>query len=452
MARPTELPTMESGGNKHHAERAAPGSERLHESATEVFPGGVSHNIRYHEPHPLYVESASGATIRDVDGNEYVDYWMNHQTSVLGHAYPAVVEAVQEQAADGLHYGTPNETGLAFARKILEAFPAAERLRFTSSGTEATMYAVRLARATTGKDHILKAEGGWHGGSSDLSSAVHSPFDRRTTAGLPPGVEEHVHAFPINDEAAVEDLFEQYDVGGVIVEPMLLAGGGVECEADFLTFLREETRRRDAQLIFDEVVTGFRVSPGSYQARVGIEPDLTTFGKVAGGGLPIGGLAGRADLFERAKPNANVPPEQAILAGGGTFTMNPMTATAGLATLEVLESEPVYEHTESWGERVRSRLAEIFADRGVDARVLGTSSLFCPHFEPEAPLTDVKAVETATNRSALVKFHDRLIDRGHYHLPGHMGSVSYQTTEAQLEDLLESSEEVIQELQAEEVL
>lgn len=441
---------MGFGGNTNDPP-AKTGSKRRHEAATEVFPGGVSHNIRYHEPHPLYVEEATGATIRDVDGNEYVDYWMNHQTSVLGHAYPEVVEAVQKQAANGLHYGIPNELGLAFGREILKRFPAADRLRFSSSGTEATMYAVRIARATTGKSHILKAEGGWHGGSTDLAKAVHSPFDQQTTQGLPGNVADHVHAFPVNDEDAVTELLETYDVAGIIIEPMLLAGGGVECTPSFLEFLREETRERDARLIFDEVVTGFRVSPGSYQARVGIEPDLTTFGKVPGGGLPVGGLAGRADLFEATKP-VGVPAEEAVLAGGGTFTMNPMTATAGLATLEVLESEPVYEYTESQAERVRDGLAEMFADLGVDAEVLGTSSLFLPHFQPEEPLTNVAAVETSTNREALVEFHDRLIDRGHYHLPGHMGSISYQTTSEQIEDLLEASQDVIRELTTEQLL
>lgn len=439
---------MGSGGNTT-PDRS--GSEHRHETATEVFPGGVSHNIRYHDPHPLYVDHATGATIRDVDGNEYVDYWMNHQTSILGHAYPDVVEAVQAQAANGLHYGIPNELALEFGQQILQRFPSAERLRFTASGTEATMYALRIARATTDRGHILKAEGGWHGGNTDLSTAVHSPFDQQTTRGLPPDVEDHVHAFPVNDEAAVTELLETYDVAGIIVEPMLLAGGGIQCTKSFLEFLQAETRARDALLIFDEVVTGFRVSPGSYQARVGIEPDLTTFGKVAGGGLPVGGLAGRADLFEATKP-VGVPADEAVLAGGGTFTMNPMTATAGLATLEVLDTEPVYEYTESQAERVRERLAAIFTDLGVEADVLGTSSLFLPVFQPEEPLTDVGAVETKTNRSALVEFHDRLIDRGHYHLPGHMGSISYQTTEEQIEDLLESSRDVVRELTTEDIL
>ena len=421
---------MGSGYKNSPSEPDRSGSAALHDAATAVFPGGVSHNIRYHEPHPLYVESASGAIIRDVDGNEYVDYWMNHQSSVLGHAYPDVVEAVQDQAAEGLHFGTPNELGLEFGRRILEAFPAAERLRFASSGTEATMYAVRLARAATGNDHVLKAAGGWHGGSTDLSTAVHTPFD----------------------EAAVRELLEEYEVAAVIIEPMLLAGGGVVCEDSFLEFLREETAARDTLLIFDEVVTGLRVSPGSYQARIGIDPDLTTFGKFVGGGLPVGGLAGRASLFENTRPDVEVPAGEQVLAGGGPFTMNPMTATAGLASLAVVEDEPVYEYTESRAQHVREALVDELADLGIEIEVLGTSSLYMPHFQPEEPLTDVEAVETATNREALYEFHRRLIDRGHYHLPGHMGSISYQTTDDHIEDLLAASRAVARDLQAEGIL
>lgn len=432
-----------------HSER--PTSRDRHEQATEVFPSGVSHNVRYVEPHPIYVESATGGTITDVDGSEYVDYWMNHQATLLGHAHSAVVEAVQEQAERGLHYGAPNELALDFGRRLLELFPSQERLRFTASGTEATMDAVRIARATTGNDHILKAEGGWHGGNTDLAAAVHAPFDEPTTAGLPPGVEDHVHAFPVNDVAAVLDLLDEYEVAGVVIEPVLLAGGGVQCLDSFLEFLRTETRERDIRLIFDEVVTGLRVSPGSYQARIGVDPDLTTVGKVLGGGLPIGGLAGRAGLFERAKPGGSAT-ETPVLAGGGTFTMNPMTAAAGLATLDVIEAEPVHEVTETGGERVRDALSAIFTDEGVDATVLGTSSLFCPHFQPERALTDVGAVETGTNREALREFHTRLIDRGHYHLPGHMGSVSYRTTDDHLEDLLDASRAVVRALQADGVL
>lgn len=425
-------------------------SEALHRDAAAVFPGGVSHNIRSFDPHPVYVDRAEGALIHDVDGNAYVDFWTNHITSVLGHGHPAVVDAVHEQVDRGLHYGAPNEGALELGRQVQANVPSAERVRFCASGTEATMYAVRLARANAGKPHVLKAEGGWHGGNTDLTKAIHAPFDAPASAGLPPGSEDHVHAFPVNDRDAVRNLLDTYDVGGVIIEPMLLAGGGVTAETAFLEFLRDECDDRDVVLVFDEVVTGFRVSPGSYQARVGVTPDLTTLGKFLGGGLPVGALAGRADLFDAARPD--YAGDRPVLAGGGTFCMNPMTAAAGLASLEVVESEPVYDYTESWGARVRERLATTFEALGTDVQVLGTSSLFIPHFAPQGPIESVADVELGTDRDALRAFHRRLLERGYYFLPGHMGAVSYQTTEDQLEAFLEAAEATAREMVEESLL
>jgi glutamate-1-semialdehyde 2,1-aminomutase len=425
-------------------------SERLHRAATDVFPGGVSHDIRYFEPHPIYVDRTEGGRVWDVDGNEYVDFWMNHVTSVLGHAHPDVVEAVRDQIERGFHYGTPNEPALELGRKITEYVPSAERVRFCGSGTEATMYAIRLARAHAERPHVLKVEGGWHGGNTDLADAIHAPFDEPESVGLPPGVPEYVHSFPLGDREALTELLDSYEVGGMILEPMLLAGGGVEADEEFLRFVREETRRRDVVLIFDEVVTGFRVSPGSYQARVDVTPDLTTLGKFLGGGLPAGALAGRADIVERSRPDYEG--DDPVLAGGGTFSMNPATAAAGLASLDVVESEPVYDYTESQGARIRGDLATTFEALGIEVAVLGTSSLFLNHFDPDGPITTVAGVETGTDRAALDTFQRRLIERGYYLLPGHMGAVSYQTTEDQIDGFLAAAEKVAREMRDEGLL
>ena len=427
-------------------------SEELHRRAVETLPGGVSHNVRHFEPYPIYVDRAEGAHLWDADGNRYVDFWMNHMVSVLGHAHPAVVDAVTTQAEQGLHYGAVNEQALELAERVVEYVPSAERVRFCSSGTEATMYAVRLARAHTGKPTVLKAEGGWHGGNTDLSGFVHAPFDEPTTAGLLPGAADSLQGFPVNDEEAVARLLEDHDVAAVIVEPMLLAGGGVPASEEFLRFLKDESEDRGFQLIFDEVVTGFRVSPGSYQARVEITPDLTTLGKFLGGGLPVGALCGRAELFANARPDVDVDPDEGVLAGGGTFTANPMTASAGLASLDVVEDEPVYEYTETEAKRVRTELESIYAELGIEAVVLGDSSMFLSHFQPEGPLVDVGAVEERTNREAQREFHRRLIDRGYYFLPGHMGSVSYQTTREQLDGFIGAAHEAAAELQSDGVL
>ena len=423
-------------------------SAELHEEACSLFPGGVSHNVRYVEPHPIYFDRTDGARFRDVDGNEYVDFWMNHHIGILGHAYPDVVEAVQEQVPKDVHYGAPNEAGIKLARKVKEFVPSMERMRFCTSGTEATMYAVRLARAHTGRSHVLKVTGGWHGANTDLAHAVYTPFDEPTTTGLPPGPADYVHDFRLNDYDAVDALLSDYagEVAAVILDPRK---GGTPPDDEFLQYLKEESEEHGFQLIFDEVVTGFRVSPGSYQARVDVTPDITTLGKCLGGGLPVGALAGRAELFEPTRPDTSVDPSTRVLAGGGTFSMNPMTSVAGLATLEVLENEPVYEHTEGLAARLRDGLDDVFSDAGVDCQMLGFSSLVLPGLNPERSIESPDDTKEATDTDALAEFHWRLIDRGYYFLPGHMGNVSYQHTKEHIDGVIEAAVDVVPELKGE---
>ncbi len=430
--------------------RRDPGrSKALHDRATEVFPGGVSHNIRYFPPHPLYVREARDSRLWDEDGNEYLDFWMNHHASLLGHVHPDVVEAVVEQVQNGLHYGTVNEKALRLGEKIQQYVPSAERLRFCASGTEATMYATRLARAFTGRNGVMKARGGWHGGNPDLTYAIHAPFGEPETRGLPPGLDEHCRAFTANDEEETLSLLDRYgrDTAALIVEPVLVAGGCVPVREDFLRMLRRQCDERGTMLIFDEVITGFRVSPGSYQDRVGVTPDLTTLGKIVGGGLPVGAVAGSAEVFEAARPDREVPPEKRVLAGGGTYSMNPMTATAGLATLEVLETEPVHSYTEQQGDRVRREFDNILRDLGIPGTVNGVSSLFMPHFGDEGPLTTVEQVAARTHRDKLLEYQRRMLERGFYFLRGSAGNISYQTTPEQLDAMLETSRSVLEEME-----
>ena len=429
--------------------RSTTRSETLHGEALSVFPGGVSHNVRAADPYPTYVERTDGAYIYDVDGNEYVDFWNNHGASLLGHAPDGVVEAVRTQAAEGLHYGAMNEPTLELGGKVLEYVPSAERVRFCASGTEATMYAVRLARAHTGNSRILKVEGGWHGGNTDLSVGVHPPFEKPTTHGLPPGAAEHCHTFVENDREGFLDLVEEYrgDVAAVIVDPRQ---AGTEPTEEFLRLLADTAADEGFLFVLDEVVTGLRVSPGSYQERVGITPDLTTLGKIVGGGMPVGALCGRAELFEAAAPGAS--PDERVLAGGGTFTANPLTAVAGLATLDVIESEPVYDHTESMGDRLRDGLDEVFADAGVTGAALGLSSLVQLTFNADRPLRSPTDVKEATDKAAVKKFHAGLADRGYYFNQGSMGNVSYAITEAHVDGLLEAADEVVRDLQDADVL
>jgi glutamate-1-semialdehyde 2,1-aminomutase len=424
-------------------------SEQLDAAARSVLPGGVSHNVRAADPYPLYIQRSEGQHLVDADGNRYVDFWNDHGASLLGHAPPSVVEAVREQARDGLHYGAVNEPTVDLARRALEYLPGADRFRFCVTGTEATMYAVRLARAATGRDRVLKVEGGWHGANTDLAHAVNPPFDAPTTHGLPPGAAEHCHAFPLNDEAAVAELFEEYagEVAAAIVDPRQ---AGTEPDDAFLRFLADTCADAGALFVLDEVVTGFRVAPGTYGERVGIEPDLTTLGKILGGGMPAGAVAGRAALFAPAGPGAG--PEERVLAGGGTFSANPLTAVAGLATLDVIEAEPVHDHTEALGERLRTGLATVFDELGVDGEPLGFSSLVQPVFNPDRPLESPTDVKAGTDAAALRAFHRGLLDHGFYFNQGTMGNVSYAHTEADIEGLLEASRAVLADLQADGVV
>ncbi len=425
------------------------GSERLHEAATGVFPGGVSHNVRAADPYPIYFADSEGQHLIDVDGNRYVDFWNDHGASLLGHAPPAVVEAVREQAERGLHFGAMNEPTLELAETALEFVPGADTFRFAVTGTEATMYAVRLARAYTGREKVLKVEGGWHGGNTDLAHGVHAPFDAPTSHGLPPGPADHCHTFRLNDDEGVAELFEAHgdDVAAAIVDPRQ---AGTEPDDAFLRALADRCADHGALFILDEVVTGFRVSPGTYGARVGIEPDLTTLGKVLGGGMPVGAIAGRSELFEPAAPGAS--PDERVLAAGGTFSANPLTAVAGLATLETIRSEPVYEHTERLGDRAREGLAEVFDDLGVAGEPLGFSSLLQPVLNPERPLESPTDVKEATDGAALKAYHRGLLDRGYYFNQGSMGNVSYAMTEADVEGFLEASRDVLAGLSADGVV
>lgn len=418
-------------------------SSELHRDACSVFPGGVSHNVRAADPYPIYLERTDGPFVYDVDGNRYVDFWNNHAASILGHTPDPVVEAVQSQAADGFHYGAVNEPTLELGREVIEHVPAAERVRFCASGTEATMYAVRLARAYTGNDRILKVEGGWHGANSDLAVGVYPPFDRPTTHGLPSRADESCLTFEENNQDSVIDLVEanRGEIAGLIIDPRK---GGTEPTAEFLQLLSDLAEEEGFLLIFDEVVTGFRVSPGTYQERVGITPDLTTLGKVIGGGMPVGALCGRADVFEPAKPDAS--PETRVLAGGGTFSANPMTAVAGLAAIDVLKSEPVYEHTERLAARLRDGLDSIFEEEGVTGDALGFSSLIHPTFNAEGPIESLTDAKEMADSEAAAEFSQRLYEHGHYTNPGSMWNVSFAHTDEHVDGVLEAAREVVRDM------
>jgi len=308
-------------------------SKELFDAAKRVFVGGVNHNIRFFEPYPFFAERALGAFLWDVDGNRYVDYWMGHSSLILGHSSETITTKLREQINNGTIFGTVNEVSLRLGELVCECVACAEQVRFCNSGAEATMYGVRLARAYTKKRVVIKIEGGWHGYNSDLVKDVSPPFGVESA-----GVEEsvkYVASAPFNDLEAARRVISKNrsDLACVLVEPVL-GGGVIPAERDYLKGLREETEKAGCLLFFDEVITGFRLALGGGQQYYGVIPDLATLGKVLGGGLPIGVVCGLKEVMAYADPK--LPKSERAWIGGGTFSANPLSMTAGLSTLQYL--------------------------------------------------------------------------------------------------------------------
>jgi glutamate-1-semialdehyde 2,1-aminomutase len=343
-----------------------PGSARLYARAVEVLPGGVTHDTRYLQPHPLYIQRAAGARKWDVDGNEYVDYIGGHGALLLGHNDPFVVQAVREQLAKGTHYGAAHELEVEWAEQIKKMVPCAEKVRFTGSGTESTLLAIRLARALTGKDKIVRFAGHFHGWHDQVAFAVTSHFDGSEPPGILRDVAHAAITCPPNDlDAIARVLEERDDVAAVIIEPTGATFGLVPLVDGFLARLRELTKRKNVVLIFDEVITGFRVSPGGAQEYYKVTPDLATFAKIIAGGFPGGAVAGRKDVMDvmtlRDDRDWNLRhrvPHQ------GTFNANPVTAAAGLATLKLVAESDAIERANRMAALLRDRLNEVLREAG----------------------------------------------------------------------------------------
>ena len=368
---------------------ALPNSHALAERARQLFPDAVTHDNRRMQPFPLYVDRAEGAYKWDVDGHRYVDYWMGHGALLLGHNPPAVRDAVREQALRGTHYGACHAKEVEWGEWVRRLVPSAERLRFTASGTEATHLALRLARAATGKRHVVKFAGHFHGWHEGLEIGVREPYSAEPQAGQLPEVVDLVTVLPPNDIAAVRARLAKGDVAAVIIEPTGGHFGVVPAPPAFVTALREETRRAGALLIFDEVVTGFRVAPGGAQEKLGVRPDLTTFAKILAGGLPGGAVAGRADvlayLATKADPEEN---RRAKIAHPGTFNANPLSAAAGVAMLAAVADGQAIRFANAQAAQLRHELNEILAREKVAWKVYGEHSDWKMYFGADAPPRD----------------------------------------------------------------
>jgi glutamate-1-semialdehyde 2,1-aminomutase len=411
-------------------------SRQLYKRACNVLPAGVSYIIRYFEPYPFYTKKAKGSRLFDVDGNEYVDFWMGHCSLILGHSPSNVMEKVKQQIEKGTHFGTSHELEIALAEQVVKMIPSAEMVRFTNSGTEAIMYSVRLARTYTGRQKIAKFEGGWHGGYDAVHVAVKPPFDVLESGGLASEVLKDTVVLPFNNIEEVKRRVKHEQLAAIILEPVLGAGGCVPAEKEFLRELRELCSAKGTLLIFDEIITGFRLSPGGAQQYYGVLPDITVLGKILGGGFAVGAFAGGQEIMEHV--NALIHKRPGFSFHGGTFCANPVTMTAGLATLRTLEDSRVSNELNKRGAYVRQQLSDIFEKYGVDVQVTGVSSLFHTHFTKEG----VKDVHDAfgANREKLLAYHMHLITKGVFFLPTKPGALSTAHANEDIDTLLKGAE------------
>ncbi len=342
-------------------------SRDLWSRANRLFPGGVSHNIRQFGlastgAYPPYIAHGDGGRIWDVDGNEYVDWWMTHYSQILGHNNPDVKKAISKQLENGVHFGAPNEPQVKYGETLKEAVPILEKMRFTSTGSESTMYSVRLSRLFTGRKLIGKTLGGWHGGNDALTYHMSYPYaDGPFYNGV---------SFDYNDRDSLDEMMKKFgkDLAAIIVEPVIGAGGGIPPQPGFLEYLREETESRDILLIFDEIITGFRLRYGTAGDGVfGVKPDLVTLGKAAAGGMPLGVYGGREDVMELAIPGA----KRGRWVGGGTFSSHPLTMVAGLAVLDQLRGmKDEYPRLNKMADDFRISLNKMLED--LNAPLIGT--------------------------------------------------------------------------------
>ena len=409
-------------------------SEALFEAARTLLPGGVSSPVRAFGSvggTPRFLVEGRGSRVWDADGNEYVDYVGSWGPMILGHAHPEVVAAVQETAARGLGFGAPHPLEVELAGAVRRVYPALERLRFVNSGTEATMSALRVARGFTGRDHVLKFRGNYHGHADGLLVAAGSgalTLGQPSSAGVPAAYAGLTLVGRFNDPEALEAVFEDYGdrLAAVIFEPVVGNAGVIPPTPEFLAALRRLTREYGALLIADEVMTGFRVAPGGATERYGLKPDLITLGKILGGGLPAAAYGGRAEIM------AQVAPEGPVYQAG-TLSGNPLAMAAGLATLRALQRDPaIYDRLEDYGTRLEAGLREALAGSGVSHTINRVGSMLTVFFT-EGPVTAYEDAER-TDTAAFKRFFHALLGGGVYWPPSAFEAAFVSTAHAD-EDL-----------------
>jgi glutamate-1-semialdehyde 2,1-aminomutase len=353
-----------------------PGSASLAREAASLFPSGITHDSRHVDPYGIYVKRAFGPHKWDVDGNRYIDFFGGHGALILGHGNPVVTEAINMALADGTQFGASHPLEVGWARAIMRLVPSAERVRFTSSGTEATLMAVRLARAFTGRGTLLRFKGHFHGWHDHMTSGYTNHFDGSPTPGVLPGIAEKSVLVAPGDLVGVERALAGGDIAAVVLEPTGSSFGQVPLREEFLHDLRRVTAQHGTVLIFDEVVTGFRASRGGAQVAYGITPDLSSFAKIVAGGMPGAAVAGRKEILDQLDFNVMKAANREKIGHPGTFNANPVSAAAGTAALTLIAETDACDHASASAEKLRAGLNALLTEEKVPWAVYGTFSGF----------------------------------------------------------------------------
>jgi glutamate-1-semialdehyde 2,1-aminomutase len=428
---------------KYIADR--PKSKVMWERSIKALAGGVSHNIRnlglpLIGAFPPFIEKAEGSTVTDIDGISYLDFWGAHYAMVTGYSNEVIQSKIAQQLSNGWHLGTVINEQVQLAELLIQDNPSVEQVRFCTSGTEATMYATRLARAFTGKKKVAKAKFGWHGAADTLFYNVKAPLTGKETRGIVNEEKAGIISIDINDPDVVNILKNHSDeLAAVIVEPVLGGGGGFPVDREFLRMLREETEKNNILLIFDEVITGYRFSYGLYQNEIGVQPDLTTMGKIIGGGFPCGAFGGRRDVIEQANPTLS----DRVWVGGGTFSGYPLSMLAGIEMLTILKnSKSDYKRINALGNNLMKSLNSYFTEDQLHFIATGHKSLVTLHtltefLESDDPYTIVH--NTDKKKEALTQL--ALLNRNITGMHG-LGALSFAHSEDDMNLVKDSLEEI----------
>ncbi len=418
-------------------------SSELFKKSKKLHVNGVHHNIRFFEPYPFIVKSSKGKFLVDVDSNKYVDYWMGHWSLILGHSPKNVKVNARKQLENGWMHGTVSKNSIELSEKISKAIPVAEKIRYASTGTEATMYAIRLARTITKRNTIAKVDGGWHGYTTDLLKTVNWPFNRSESNGLTD--EKHIKSLPFNDlENSIKILKSiKNDLAAVIIEPVLGGGGCIPATKDYLLGIEEFCHKNNSLFILDEIVTGFRFRYGCMYNTMGLDPDIVTLGKIVGGGFPIGVISGKSEFMNFANTSKFSKSNRAYI-GGGTFSANPLSMMAGNSTLNMIKKKgsKLYQKLNGMGKETRKIL-----DKKFDGSVIttGTGSLFLTHFLNNQIYEINNASDAAKcNTKKLHDYHFHMIaNNGIFFLPGKLGAYSDEHTKYDMNQMLKATDQYL---------